>query len=126
MDYPVPLLRFQIGSSMQQILLTEVDSRTQGSRPTPRTQKNFEAKDRRSRGQGPRTQAQVFSKKKNVHKNFFQAISKKKILKNFFQAKKVFEKFFSVDLRLRKRKKVFGNFSRGFWRFPTKFLRFKN
>ena len=70
--------------------LTEVESRTQGSRPRPRTQKKSEAKakakdspseDRTSRGQGqecssprPRTQAQVFSKKK-VFKNFFQAIS---------------------------------------------------
>ena len=61
--------------------LPEVESRTQGSRPRPRTQKKSEAKakdspseDRTSRGQGPRTQAQVFSKKK-VFKNFFQAIS---------------------------------------------------
>ena len=46
--------------------------RTQGSRPRPRTQKNFEAKakDRPSRDQGPRTQAQVFSKKK-AFKNIF-------------------------------------------------------
>ena len=53
----------------------EVESRTQGSRP--RTQKKSEAKakespseDRTSRGQGPRTQAQVFSKKKSLQ-NFF-------------------------------------------------------
>ena len=42
--------------------------------------KNFEAKGRPSRGQGPRTQAQVFSKKK-VFKNCFQAI---KVFKTFF------------------------------------------
>ena len=56
----------------------EVESRTQGSRPRPRTQKNprprprtafprtdpLEAKDRNARGQEPRTQPQVFSKKK--------------------------------------------------------------
>ena len=59
--------------------LTEVESRTQGSRP--RTQKKSEAKDslsedRTSQGQGqecsrPRTQAQVFSKKKKVFQKFF-------------------------------------------------------
>ena len=71
--------------------LTEMESRTQGSRPTPRTQKKSEAKakdslseDRTSRGQGqqcsrprPRTKdtgASVLPKK-NVFKNFFQAIS---------------------------------------------------
>ena len=49
-------------------------------RPRPRTAlprtEPLEAKDRNARGQGqgPRTQAQVFSKKK-VFKNFFQAIS---------------------------------------------------
>ena len=77
-------------------LRTEVESRTQGSRPRPRTQKNFEAKakDRSSRGQGPRTQTQVFSKK-NVLKKIFQAISKKR-LQNFFQAKKVFKNFFQA------------------------------
>ena len=63
---------------------------TQGSRPRPRTQKNprprtafprtdpLEAKDRNARGQGqgPRTQAQVFSPpKKKVFKKVFQAIS---------------------------------------------------
>ena len=63
--------------------LSEVESRTQGSRPRPRTQKNFKAKDRPSRGQGPRTQTQVFSKKKKVFKNFFR---RKRSSKNFFQA----------------------------------------
>ena len=54
--------------------------------PEPRTQKNsrprtafprtdpLEAKDRNARGQGPRTQPQVFSKKK-VFKKVFQTIS---------------------------------------------------
>ena len=80
--------------------LTQVESRTQGSRP--RTQKNprprtdflrtdtLKAKDRNAQDQGPRTQA--FSKrkkksakiylddlhKKGLQKSFFQAISKKK------------------------------------------------
>ena len=50
-------------------------------RPRPRTAlprtEPLEAKDRNARGQGqgPRTQVQVFSKKKKVFKNFFQAIS---------------------------------------------------
>ena len=61
----------------------EVESRTQGFRP--RTQRNprprprralprtdpLEVKDRNTRGQGPRTHAQVLSKKKGL-KNFFQ------------------------------------------------------
>ena len=63
-----------------------MESRKQGSRPRPRTQKNFEAKDRPFRGQGPRSQTQVFSKKKK----------KKKGLQNIF---------FSGDLYLRKPKK---------------------
>ena len=35
----------------------------------PRTEP-LEAKDKNARGQGPRTQAQVFSKKKSLQKNF--------------------------------------------------------
>ena len=64
--------------------ITEVESRTQGSRPIPRprTQKSprprprtSPSEDRPSRGQGlecsrPRTQAQVFSKKKGLQKSF--------------------------------------------------------
>ena len=68
--------------------------------------KNFEAKakNRPSRGQGPRTQTQVFSKKKRSSKFFFRR-SQKKVFKNFFQAKKVFKKLLSGDLYLRKPKK---------------------
>ena len=95
---------------------------TQGS--SPRTQKNFEAKakDRPSRGQGqgPRIQTQVFSEKnKIVFKKVFQAISKKKVFKSFFQAKKVFNKFFSGDLHVRKTKK-------GLRKFSARFLAFFN
>ena len=71
----------------------EVESRTQGSRPRPRTQKKSEAKnslseDRHSRGQGqecsrPRTRAQVLSKKKSLHKNFSSDLHKKTFPKNF-------------------------------------------
>ena len=53
----------------------------QGHKKSPRPRTAFprteplEAKHRNARGQGPRTQAQAFSKKKKVFKNFFQAIS---------------------------------------------------
>ena len=66
------------------------------------------------------------SQKKDLQK-FFSGDLKKKIFKNFFQAKKIFKRFFSGDLYLRKpKKKEFADFPQGFWRFPTKFLRFKN
>ena len=73
--------------------LSEVESRTQGSRPRPRAQKKSEAKakdslseDRHSRGQGPRTQsASALQKKKKVFTKIFQAISTKKTFsKKFF------------------------------------------
>ena len=62
--------------------MAEVESRTQDLRPRQSQghKKNlrpepFEAKDKNAQGQGqgPRTQEQVFSKKK-VFKNFFQII----------------------------------------------------
>ena len=63
---------------------SEVESRTQGSRSRSRTQKESkakdspsEAKDRNARCQGPRTHAQVFSKKK-VFKNVFSGLFQKK------------------------------------------------
>ena len=88
---------------------TEVESRTQGSRPRPRTQQKSEAKakdslseDRHSRGQGqecsrprPRTKDTSASappqkkapKKKKVFTKIFQAIStKKRFSKNFSSA----------------------------------------
>ena len=77
---------------------TEVESRTQGSRPRPRTQKKSEAKDslsedRHSRGQGqkcskPRTKDTRASalQKKKVFTKIFQAISTKKVFQKIFQA----------------------------------------
>ena len=71
----------------------EVESRTQGSRPRPKTEKKSEAKvkdslseDRHSRGKGqecsrPRTLAQVLSKKrkkKRSSQKFFRRSPKKK------------------------------------------------
>ena len=83
-------------------LLPEVESKTQGSRPNQEHKKNprprprtafprtdpFEAKDRNARGQGqgPRTLAQVFSKKKGLQKFFFMRSPKeenKKGLRKF-------------------------------------------
>ena len=85
-------------------LIAEMESRTEGSRPRLRTQKKiqgqgrpsenspFEAKDKNARGQGhgPRTQTQVFFKKKQ------------KGLQNFFSGdlqKNGREKSFSADLQ---------------------------
>ena len=89
-----------------------MESRTQDSRPRPRTQKNFEAKakDRPSRGQGPRTQAQVFSKKKKVFKKIFQAISKKSSSK-IFLGEKDLQKFFFRQFPLEENKKGLRKFS---------------
>ena len=94
------------------IFQPEVESRTQRLRPIPRprTQKNprprtafprtdtLEAKDRNARGQGqgPKTQAQVLSKrspKKKVFSKIFQAFStKKRFPKNFSSAPQNFNK----------------------------------
>ena len=84
-----------------------MESRTQGSRPRRRTQKNFEAKDRPSRGQGhgPRTQTQVFSKKRSS-KFFFR----RKRSSNFF--------FQATSTR--------GNQKKGLCRFSGRFLAFSN
>ena len=96
--------------------LTEAESRAQGSRPRPRTQKKSEAKakdilseDRHSRDQGqecsrprPRTKDTSASalqiKKKGLHKNFSGDLQKKKVFTKIFQAistKKRFPKNFS-------------------------------
>ena len=82
------------------LFYSEVDSRTQGSRP--RTQKNprprprtaflrtdtLEAKDRNAQGQsqGLRTQEHVLYKKKKVFTKIFQAISTKKRFPNNFSS----------------------------------------
>ena len=70
----------------------EVDSRTQGSRPRPGTQKNSEAKgspseDRPSRRQeqGQRHKRKCSAKKKGLHKNFSDDLQKKTSSKTFFR-----------------------------------------
>ena len=58
------------------------------SRPTtafPRTD-TLEAKDRNARGQGPRTQAQVLSKKKRSSQKFFKRSPQKSVFQKIFQA----------------------------------------
>ena len=93
-------------------MITEVESRTQGSRPRPRTQKNFEAKakDRPSRGLGqePRTQTQVFSKKKRSS-TFF---SGEKSLQKFFFRRSLLEE--TKKRSLQNFRKVSGVFQRNF------------
>ena len=98
-----------------QIYFSEVESRTQGSRPRPRTQKNprpstalprtdtLEAKDRNARGQGPRTRAQVLPpQKKGIHKNFSGNLQKKKSTQKLFRQsppKEGLQKSFLGDLQ---------------------------
>ena len=81
---------------------------SQGSKPGPRTQTKYEAKDspsenRHFQGQEPRTQAKVFSQtKKGLQKFFSGNLQEKKVFKNFFQAlstKNGLEKNFSADLQ---------------------------
>ena len=81
----------------------------------------LEAKDRNARGQAPRTQAQVLSKKKKkvLHKNFLGDLQKKKkgLHKNILgdlQKKKGFHKNFSSDLHKKTFSKKFFNRSTNF------------
>ena len=59
-------------------------------RPRPRTAfprtDTLEAKDRNARGQGPRTQAQVLSKKKRSSQKFFKRSPRKNVFQKIFQA----------------------------------------
>ena len=96
---------------------SEVESRTQGSKPRPRTQKNFETKDIPSRGQGPRTQTQVFFKKR-FSKKFFKRSQKKRSSKAFFRQKRS-SKFFFRRFPLEENKK-------GLRKFSARFLALSN
>ena len=112
-----------------------MESRTQGSRPRPRTQKKnprprtafprtdtLEAKDRNARGQGqgPRTQAQVLSKKRRSSQKFFRLSQKKKKKKRssqkFFKRssqKNVFQKIFQALHKILTIQKIVLSSSRG-------------
>ena len=111
--------------------ISEVESRTQGSRPRPRTQKKSEAKaslseDRHSRGQGqecsrprPRTKdtsASALQKKKGLHKNFSGDLKKKKSSQKFFKRspqKNVFQKIFQALHKILTIQKILLSSSRG-------------
>ena len=109
---------------------SEVESRTQGSRPRPRPRTAFprtdalEAKDRNARGQGqgPRTQSAsaLRKKKKKVFTKIFQAISKKKKKKRssqkFFKRsplKNVFQTIFQALHKILTFQKIVLSSSRG-------------
>ena len=81
----------------------------------------LEAKDiKKFRGQG-----QTLSRPRT--KDTDARFLKKKGLQNFFSGKKGLQKFFFRRSLLEEtKKKVFADFPQGFWRFPTKFQRFKN
>ena len=93
--------------------------------PRPRTAipgtDTLAAKDRKARGQGqgPRTQAQVLSKKKTVFTKIFQAISKKKKKRSsqkFFKRspeKNVFQKNFQAINKILTIQKIVLSSSRG-------------
>ena len=102
-----------------------MESRTQGSGPRPRTQKNFEAKakDRPSRGQGHKRKCSLKQKqKKGLQKLYLGERSSKK----FFRRKRSSKIFFQAISTWGNQKRSFADFPQGFWRFPTKFQRFKN
>ena len=100
---------------------------TQGSRPRPRTAfprtEPLEAKDKNARGQGqgPRTQAQVLSKKKDLHKNFSGDLQEKKKKKKRFSQKffrrspqtNVFQKMFQALHKILTIQKILLSSSRG-------------
>ena len=109
-----------------------MESRTQGSRPRPRTQKNprprpwprtafprtdtLDAKDRNARGQEPRTQAQVLSKKKRSSQKFFRRSPKKRSSQKFFKRsprKHVFQKIFQALHKILTIQKLVLSSSRG-------------
>ena len=114
-----------------------MESRTQGSRPRPSTQKKseakakdslsedrhtdtLEAKDRNARGQGqgPRTQSASALQKKKVFTKIFQAISKKKkrSSQKFFKRsplKNVFQKIFQALHKILTFQKIVLSSSRG-------------
>ena len=92
---------------------TRLEAKDTKKNPRPRTAfpstDPLEAKDRNARGQGPRTQAQVFSKKKRSSQNFSGDLKNKK---------KGLHENFSGDLQKKTP-------SKEFFKRPTKFQQFK-
>ena len=113
------------------LLTTEVESRTQGSRPRPRTQKKSEAKakdslseDRQSRGQGqecsrPRPRTKDTSagalQKKGLLKKFSGDLKKKKVFTKIKRSplKNVFQKIFQAPHKILTFQKIVLSSSRG-------------
>ena len=93
-----------------------MESRTQGSRPRPRTDP-LEAKD-----QGHRRKCS----QKRSSKFFSRDLKKKGLEKNFLGEEGLQKLFFRRSVHEETKKKVFADFPQGFWRFPTTFQRFKN
>ena len=93
-------------------MLSEVESRTQGSRPKPRprTQKILRPRPKTDPLETKDTGASIFQKKKGFLKNF-QAISKKGL-----------QKFFSGDFHLKKTKKGLRKFTARFLALSNKIL----
>ena len=123
---------FWYNSTSIVMFVSEVESRTQGSRPRPRTQKKSEAKakdslseDRHSRGQGqecsrPRTKdtsASALQKKKRFSQKFFRrSPKKKKRSSQIFERspqKNVFQKIFQPLHKILTIKKIVLSSSRG-------------
>ena len=111
-----------------------MESRTQGSRPRPRTQKNprprtafprtdtLEAKDRNARGQGQGHKRKCSPKnKKGLHKNFSGDLQKNKKIKKtssqkFFKRsprKNVFQEIFQAPHNILTIQKIVLSSSRG-------------
>ena len=88
------------------------------SRPRPRTDP-LEAK---AKDQGHRRKCSP----KKVLKIFFRRSQKKAFQKFFSGEKGLLNFFFRRSLHEETKKKVFGDFPQGFWRFLTKFQLFKN
>ena len=65
-------------------------------------------------------------KKKRSSKIFFRRAKKKRFSKIFSGKKGLQNFFFRRSLIEETKKKVFADFPQDFWRFPTKFQRFKN
>ena len=99
------------------LLKAEVESRKQGSRPRPRTQKISRPRTDPLEAKAKDTYS---PNKKRPSKFFFRRSQKKKVFKIFFLAKKVFKNFFSGNLYLRKPKKRLCRFSARFLAFFNK------
>ena len=112
-----------------------MESRTQGSRPRPRTvlqrTDRLESQHKNARGQfqEPRTQAQVLSKKKRPSEKFIRRSPKQKSFeKNFKRSreKTVFQKIFQTLHKLLTTQKIVLSSNRGQGNFRGQELDFRS